>query len=240
MIIAAGTVIIQTSTGSPAALVATSTMRVVNIRADPKIAPWLSTRAALRSSPCAEIDGGIKVVDRNKPHRSTGYTAVAEATTGSTRFAVKAKNEISKPPATTRFVGLDETSTAEAVGRGVSYTCDWTLKLIQPMLHAQNWAKIHAVGGTIPATRVKYARKAVPESMIGSWEDDQAWVAWNSEHRLTLPTITPKVKKKRYKKRYSLGPDDPPLRTTQKARKRSRPVASSAIAIYAYSNNSLE
>jgi hypothetical protein len=39
---------------------------------------------------------------------------MADANTGSTRLAVKTKKEIWKPPATTRFVGLDDTRTADA------------------------------------------------------------------------------------------------------------------------------
>ena len=49
-----------------------------------------------------------------------------------------------------------------------------------PILAALNCANIQAVGGTIPATRVMYARKAVPLSITGS-----------------LPTMTPERKKNR-------------------------------------------
>jgi hypothetical protein len=50
---------------------------------------------------------------------------------------------------------------------------------------------------------------------------------------LTFPTITPAVKKNRYRKRYNLRPEEPPFWTTHNARKRRSPVTSSDIDMYA-------
>lgn len=63
---------------------------------------------------------------------------------------------MSYAPVSTKFVGFEETKTAEAT------------------LQAANWANVHARGGEIPAIREKYARKEVPERMIGSCEGDQS------------------------------------------------------------------
>ena len=82
-----------------------------------------------------------------------------------------------------------------------------------PMLAAANWEKIHAVGGvmlragerrceswatsrlvmsyersaTHPATLVKYARKAVPDNMTGSYQ--YAMLAFNGHMRRTAETV---------------------------------------------------
>ena len=34
---------------------------------------------------------------------------------------------------------------------------------------AKNWAYIHAVGGVMPLTRVRYAKNGVPDRMMGSF-----------------------------------------------------------------------
>jgi hypothetical protein len=79
-----------------------------------------------------------------------------------------------------------------------------------------NWPKIHAVGGLIPVSCVKYARKGTPDKMTGS-----------------LPITVPTQKKKAYMATYSPTPDEPLLEATQKARKRSTPALSTDKTIYA-------
>lgn len=112
--------------------------------------------------------------------------------------AVYMGKEIPNPLATTRFVGLEETRTA------------------LEMLAATNCPHIHADGGLMPATLVRYTRNAVPLRITGSF-----------------PIRTPRPQKNAYSVRKRIWPWEPALRQTWNAKNRNRPVASRLIAMYA-------
>ena len=122
MITAGGTV--TSHTGTPIVLVLTSTPNVEISKALPNIAPDLSTRAAVgvlmpalwpASSMGNSIDGGMNSTDRKRTNLRKGYVRAAAARKGSMREEVYVTKVREKAPDRTRFVGLDETRTTEAV-----------------------------------------------------------------------------------------------------------------------------